>query len=230
MMHLSRSRLSLRYQPRSAQLSGALPAVVWLLLATAGLGACRKAELPEPAPATESTKPAALEKAEPPPPAAPAVPAPDAATSASSDEVGPDGLRPGWTKVLRRDSAPVCVFASALEREKNQVLAKVKKQTLKANTKLTFGVFPPWCLNEACDENAYLQCWVDREDDNTLVMNTRFASYRKDGADCTDGCMEIDAACETPELPPGKYTVRHGDKTYKLRIPGVLLDPCFGRP
>ena len=228
MMHLAQSLHPRVYKSQSVRLS----LIASLILAAAGLGACRKIELPEPA-AEPSNKPAALslekekEKAEPPAPAAPPA---EAAPSGGSEQVGPDGIKPGWSKVTRRDDVPDCVFANSLEREKNQVLGKVKKQTLKANTKLAFGVFPPWCINEACDENTYLQCWIDREDDTTLVVNTRFATYRKDAATCADGCLDIDAACETPELPPGKYTVRHGDKTYKLRIPGALLDPCFGRP
>jgi hypothetical protein len=30
-------------------------------------------------------------------------------------------------------------------------------------------------------------------------------------------------------LKAGKYTVRHGDKTYKLQIPSRMKDPCFSR-
>jgi hypothetical protein len=60
-----------------------------------------------------------------------------------------------------------------------------------------------------------------------LIVHTRYFSFHKDGSSCTKDCLEVDSSCETPELPAGTYTVRHGDKTYKLQIPGVLRQPCL---
>ena len=101
--------------------------------------------------------------------------------------------------------------------------------SLSPYSRLVFGVYGPHCLNEACDERANLQCWVEREGTNTLVAHARFSSLHKDGASCTQDCMELDMACETEELAPGKYSVRYGDKTYPLTIPGTLRDPCLRR-
>jgi hypothetical protein len=184
--------------------------------------ACGRVEL-EPQP----VKPAALEQASqtapPETPAAPSV-APDSAKVA----VAETPIAPGSSKRALRDTLPICAFSSVLEREKAPHLANVKKQKLRANSAVVFGVFPPGCLNDACDARPNLQCWIDREGD-TIVVNSRFSSIHKDGSSCTTECREVDSSCETEALAPGKYTVRHGDKSYKLQIPSVLRDPCFNR-
>jgi hypothetical protein len=140
---------------------------------------------------------------------------------------GPD---PGWSPLSLKDTLPICVFQNQIEREKAPFLKDVKPQKLSANSKVTFGVFGPGCLSDACDDRPMLQCWTERgEGDNTIVVKTRFFSFHKDGAQCTENCMDLDTACDTEmELKPGKYTVRHGDKTYKLQVPGLVKDPCFG--
>ena len=121
---------------------------------------------------------------------------------------------------------PLCVFPSYQAREASPPFPNVKKQTLKANAPVVFGVYGPWCLNVACDERLLVQCWSER-DGATLTVHTRFASLHKDGSECTTDCMVLDAACETPPLEAGEYTIRHGDKTYPLKIPSVVRSPCF---
>ena len=90
-------------------------------------------------------------------------------------------------------------------------------------------MYGPHCLNDACDERPNLQCWVERDGAQGLLVRSRFSSLHKDGASCTQDCLELDTACETEELPAGKYSVRYGDKTYKLVIPSTLRDPCLRR-
>jgi len=126
-----------------------------------------------------------------------------------------------------QDTLPICVYASFDEREKSPPFPKAKPQKLEANAPLVFGVFPPWCVHPACDRRNMLQCWTQR-DGTTLTVHTRYAGDRKDGAACREDCLDVDAACETPPLEPGAYTVRHGDKTYAVKVPSVVRAPCFG--
>jgi hypothetical protein len=168
--------------------------------------------------------------------AAPALQQPAASPPAKPLEVGkaygevpPPFPRPGWSSRRLRDALPLCVFPDQEARIKAPFIQDVHKQVLPANSKVLFGVYGPGCLNEACDALPMLQCWVEQEG-NTLTVSSRFFSFHNDdGSTCHDNCLEVDASCETPVLKPGKYTVRHGDKTYKLQIPSTLKDPCFSR-
>jgi hypothetical protein len=65
------------------------------------------------------------------------------------------------------------------------------------------------------------------EGENTIVLSTRFSSFHKDDAKCTKDCMALDASCETPSLPKGTYTIKHGERTYKLQIPSTVKQPCL---
>ena len=126
-----------------------------------------------------------------------------------------------------RETLPFCLFGDMREREAALHIEQVKKQTLKANQPVVFGVFGPWCLNKECDDLPMLECWVDKEGDDTLVLHSHFFSYHKDGAKCGKDCLAIDAMCSSPDLAPGKYTIKHGDKTYPLQIPSSLKQPCL---
>jgi len=192
-------------------------------------GACNKAEpAAEPAPQAQPLSPPSAAPAATAAPAAPAAPVDQPAAPAAVS--GETADKSGWAPLSRRDDLPLCVFSDHVERERAQLLAAAKSpQKLRANTKLVFGVFGPHCLNEACDERPNLQCWVDSEAPRTLVVHTRFSSLHKTGSTCARDCLEVDSACETAELPPGKYDVRYGDRTYKLTIPGTLRDPCLRR-
>ena len=102
----------------------------------------------------------------------------------------------------------------------------------------TFGVYGPWCLHQGCDARPNLQCWTKLEG-NTINVFTRYSSFHHDvqscSADClgpdssceASACMALDTSCTTPELAPGKYTIRHGEKSYELKIPSVQKQPCL---
>jgi hypothetical protein len=191
------------------------------LMASAGVG-CRNSE---PAPEPAHTAPA-LDQ--PPSAAAPQLKTPPPEVGTAFGDVPPAFPKPGWSSRRLRDALPLCVFSSQEEREKAPFIQDVHKQVLSANTKVVFGVFGPGCLNEACDARPMLQCWAE-QDGHTLIVNSRFFSFHNDGSSCDSDCLEVDSSCDTPVLKPGKYTVRHGDKTYKLQIPSTLNDPCFSR-
>ena len=197
----------------------------WCLAACLLVAACKEPQ-PTQAPAAAPAPPAAA--ATPPSPALAA--APEAQMEGASAAATATADRAGWTPLQRQDDLPLCVFASYAERERAPLLQAAKTpQKLRANAKLVFGVFGPHCLNEACDERPNLQCWVERDGPSSLLVHARFSSLHKDGGSCTQDCMELDVACETDELAPGKYKLRYGDKTYKLTIPSSLRDPCLRR-
>lgn len=197
-----------------------LTALTASLMAAAAVS-CQRSD---PAPQAAQAKPALA-----PPSAAAPPPAKPLEVGNAFGQAPPPFPRPGWSSRRIRDALPLCVFANQEERNKAQFIKDVHKQVLPANSKVLFGVFGPGCLNEACDALPMLQCWVEQEG-NTLTVSSRFFSFHHDdGSVCDSDCLEVDASCETPVLKPGKYTVRHGDKTYGLQIPSTLKDPCFSR-
>jgi hypothetical protein len=165
---------------------------------------------PSPAPTTDVTTNSAAQ-----PTATPATPS-----------QRPTYPRPGWSEIVLEDELPICVFPDYTARNAAPFIDQVKAQTLRAGSRLVFGAFAPACINPACDDAPTLQCWIDREG-NTLVVHTRYFGYHKDGAKCTDDCKRVIAGCETSELAAGSYTVRHGQRAFKLRVPGVLRSPCW---
>ncbi len=201
-----------------------------LLIAATG---CKKSE-PE---APVAAKPAALQAP------APAAPAPEPAKPPQQEVPAdwPDmskipkhkgvlGMKEGYSQFELRDSLPICLFSSYEERDKAKILDRVTKQTFKPGGMVLVGVFPRGCLNQECDDRPTLQCWVDKEGEDTWVVSTRFASFRKDEGTCTKDCMETDASCEIAEVKAGKYKIRHGDKTYDFKMPSTLGNPCLNAP
>jgi nucleoid-associated protein YgaU len=192
------------------------------------LVACNKVPELEAKPAQPA--PAALRQDKPAEPSAPVEPAPPAAAPVAppSPYEPPEFPKEGWSKLSMRETLPFCLFSGIPEREAALHIEQVKKQTLKADQPVVFGVFGPWCINKECDALPMIECWVDKEGEDTLVLHTHFFSFHKDGsAPCTKDCLAIDTMCSSPDLKPGKYTIKHGDKTYPLQIPSVVKKPCL---
>ncbi len=147
-----------------------------------------------------------------------------AATSAASSDGGAV-----WDQVRIEDHVPLCVFPDHLARGDAVFLQDVHEQTLHADSRVVFGAFPPGCQNEACDSAPTLQCWVVREEPDTIVIHSRISFGHKRGAVCTKDCRPVVAGCETDVLKAGKYTVRYGERTFSLQVPSVMRDPCFVR-
>jgi len=168
---------------------------------------------PGPNPAAAATEPSAA-----------AVEAPQ--QSSVIQRRGPD---PGWSPLSLQDELPICLFSSLEARAQAPYLKDVKPQKLRADSPITFGVYGPGCLNEACDDRPTLQCWVELPGSNTIIVHSRFSSFHKDGAQCTEDCMDLDTACWSLDpLKAGTYTVQHGTKRYKVKLPSKVSDPCFG--
>jgi len=187
---------------------------LWILFSAACAWAgClgREAAVPQP----EQTK---IEPAQP----APLWASPDAATtSAPGEDAGSE-----WTHFSRKEDVPLCLFGSDDVRLKTLFLKDVGKQTLRPRTELYFGVFAPGCASEECISRPTLQCWVEREGD-VLVVFSRYSGEQRRERVCTSQCEPVIAGCPVPELAPGSYTVRYGERTMKFKLPSVLRSPCL---
>jgi hypothetical protein len=124
------------------------------------------------------------------------------------------------------EEVPLCAFSGYVEYDKAIEQSDVKAQTLKPKSTVMFGVYGPWCVHEACDQLPSLQCEALFEG-NTITVRSRYSGYHKDGSECKTDCKSIRAACQTPVLEAGAYTVVYGDKTFPLQIPSVTKEPCF---
>jgi len=170
-----------------------------------------KSKIPEPEPPQPAAdKPGPAVIAEPAKPAEPATP------------------KAGWSEISVQNTLPLCVFADEREREQIKAVAQVKKQVLRADGPIVFGVFAPGCNNPDCDELAALQCSVERSG-NVLRLQTSYRGFHKDGTTCRDQCREATAGCASPVLEPGEYTLEYGGTQIPLKIPSALNMPCFRR-
>jgi hypothetical protein len=186
------------------------------------VGCSRRADAPAPQVAATAASETKGVTPSPPPPAAPAPPPPPAAAPAAPSPYD----RPGWTKIELEDNVPICVFANDEERVLARFIEQVRKQSLPAEHAVTFGAYAPTCMNPTCDDYESLQCWVERAGDK-LTVHTRYSDLHKDGTKCTTDCRIVTAGCDSPALQAGTYTVQHGDRTFKLKIPGTLKQPCL---
>ena len=191
------------------------------LTAALGLFGCDKGNQPAsepPAVETQALQPAATP---PPPPAAAPTPQQDAPSE------HPTGYpRAGWSKVSLQDTLPLCVFPNLTARAQAKTPADVKPSKLAAHASITFGAFGPSCIHESCDQLPTLQCYVEQDGMN-LVVHTQYSGYHKDGSTCTQDCRDVSASCDTEVLKAGTYTVKHGEKQYKLQLPSTPKAPCF---
>jgi hypothetical protein len=188
-----------------------------LLVAVCGLWACSSGE----------RQPARVQPVELPVVSAPDVPAKSPVevavpAAAASSEGATDR-----DKLTLEDEVPLCVFADHNARADAPFLKDVRKQTLRADARAVFGAFAPGCISEACDFVPTLQCWVDREEPNTLVVHSRFYFEHKRGTVCTKDCSPVGAGCETEVLKAGTYSVKYGAREFSLRVPSVMRAPCF---
>jgi hypothetical protein len=191
--------------------------IVWA--AVCALGACSSGER-----AAASVKP--VEQRVVTVPDLPAKSVADAAVAVPAAATTPERA-PERDKVRVEDEVPLCVFADHGQRGDALFLKDVRKQTLRSNTRVVFGTFAPGCMSEACEAIPTLQCWVDKEEPNTLVVHSRFSYEHKRGTVCTKDCEPVVAGCETDVLKAGNYAVKYGARTFSLRVPSVVRTPCF---
>lgn len=130
-------------------------------------------------------------------------------------------------KVKIDDEVPLCVFSDHEERDKAMFIENVHKVKVRPGSTLVIGAFAPGCVNEACYAIPTLQCWIDGITPDGFVVHSHFSADHKRGTVCTKDCRRVTASCETPVLEAGTYTVTYGKRTFRLRVPSVMKEPCF---
>jgi hypothetical protein len=142
-------------------------------------------------------------------------------------DAGTGDAAPAWTQFARRDDVPLCLFTRYEDWGHAQFLGQAKqKVALKAGRPLYFGTYAPGCADPECVRRVTLQCWADVEG-KTITVSTRFSGERQLAHPCANNCQPDTAACETPPLKAGTYTLIHGTQQRTLRVPGVADPACL---
>jgi hypothetical protein len=132
-----------------------------------------------------------------------------------------------WSQFSRHDDVPLCLFARHEDWWNAQFLGDVKeKVSLKAGGKLYLGAYAPGCADPDCIRRITLQCWADVEG-KTITVHTRFSGEQQAEQLCQNNCQPASAACNTPGLTAGVYTITHGARQRTIRIPGLQQPACF---
>jgi hypothetical protein len=154
----------------------------------------------------------------PPPPVQP--PAPEGAPS-PADAAGE------WTHFSVKNEVPLCVIADYEEYAKTPLLKDVKRVVkLKAYEPVVFALYTAGCASKECIDRPGMQCWAELEG-QTITVESRYNGEQHTGVTCTKDCESVTAACDTPNLDPGTYTLRYGDTTTTFKVPGTLRPACF---
>jgi len=132
----------------------------------------------------------------------------------------------GWERFEREDDVPYCLFARYEDWSAAQYVKDAKpKTTLKADEELHIGVYAPRCAHPDCTRMVNMQCWADVVG-TTITLHSRYNGQHFPANTCTKDCEPDTAACNTPALPAGTYTIVHGEHKKTIRIPGVVKPSC----
>ena len=85
------------------------------------------------------------------------------------------------------------------------------------------------CLSGSCTVARHASCTVLMADG--VLRITSEGSYRvatPPGGWCTRDCVLLVARCQTPPLPAGTYTIRHGVDELVITVPTPTQVPCIG--
>jgi len=132
-----------------------------------------------------------------------------------------------WTQFSRRDDVPLCLFARYADWGQAQLVGDAKQQvSLKARRPLYFGEYVPGRADPECVRRVTLQCWADVEG-TSITVHTRLSGEQQAAHPCANNCKPSTAACETPPLKAGVYTITHGAQQRTIRIPGAVQPACL---
>lgn len=82
---------------------------------------------------------------------------------------------------------------------------------------LEINVASETCYSGSCSEKLVSQCSLTRDGaDLKLTSYTRVKTW---GGTCTDDCVSYSAACELADVPPGTYTLHHGEFAGTITLP-----------
>lgn len=142
-------------------------------------------------------------------------------------DAGAGDAASAWTPFARSDDVPLCMFARYEDWGDAQFLSNAKqKVALKAGRRLYLGAYVPGCADPECVRRVTLQCWTDVQG-KSITVHTRFSGQQQLDHPCANDCKPSSAACETPPLVSGVYTLTHGGQQRTIRIPGVQEPACF---
>jgi len=132
-----------------------------------------------------------------------------------------------WAHFSIKNQAPLCVFADYDQYEAADFLKDVKRTVkLRAHEQLVFGIYGFGCASKECVSRPGLQCWAEVDGQN-ITVQSRYNGEQRVGAKCTKDCESVTAACDTPVLLPGTYTLHYGDSTTTIKVPGTLRPACL---
>jgi len=175
---------------------------------------------PEPASPEHAAGPTSPATGAPAAPVAAAPQPPEAATGAAPA----DGQ---WAHFAVKNEVPLCVFAGYEQYEKTSFLKDVKRTVkTRAHEQLVFGIYAPTCASKECVSRPGMQCWAEVED-HSITVQSRYNGEQRVGATCTKDCESVTAACDTPVLLPGTYTLHYGNTTTTIKVPGTLRPACI---
>lgn len=147
---------------------------------------------------------------------------------ARSEEATDAGPNPeAWASFSREDDIPFCLLEKYADWGEVQYLKDAKpKANLKADAELHIGVYAPRCAHPDCTKRVNMQCWAEVEGE-TITLHSRYNGMHNPANTCTKDCEPDTAACNTPPLKAGNYTIQYGAFSKKLRIPSVVKPTCI---
>jgi hypothetical protein len=100
-------------------------------------------------------------------------------------------------------------------------------QTFAADAPAYVTVRLDTCLSSTCTYNYAASCEVEVTGDRIVISaHGTYTDESGAGRSCSEVCLTLDAACETPPLAEGSYTVVYGDEEIPLSIPSVTGAYC----
>jgi len=161
------------------------------------------------------------------PESAPQVVEPPLVAGAADAGAAPAAAAVEWTHFAVKNELPLCVLANYEEYHKTNFLKDVKRTVkTRAHVPIVFGVYGPDCASQECVGRPGMQCWAE-VDGQSITVESRYNGERRVGKTCTKDCESVMAACDTPNLLPGTYTLHYGDTTTTIKVPGTLRPACI---
>ena len=84
------------------------------------------------------------------------------------------------------------------------------------------------CVTTSRLRNASFRCAVTSGDAGALVVESHYV-YDELDRGVTEDCQRLNTVCSLPRLTAGKHTLRFGDGSLELTVPGALQGACLRR-
>jgi hypothetical protein len=122
-------------------------------------------------------------------------------------------------EVVLEDSGLACLTSTAGWSE--------AYQTFQADAPAYVTVRLDSCLSSTCTSDYQASCEAVVTGDSIVISaHGSYADESGAGSSCSQVCLTLDAACETPPLAEGSYTVVYGEEEISLDVPSVTGAYC----